>query len=321
MKVAVTGASGFIGALLCTELRRAGHEVVGLAGQSSFPFGDEQFQVHRGNILEPSNLDKLCAGAQVIFHVAGKISVDGDPDGSVWRTNVDGTRQVVDACLRNGVQRLVYFSSIHSMCSPAQKVEFNESAAPAKSSFGAYGHSKVMAEFEVQKGAKKGLETIVLNPTAVVGPQDHRPSATGQALLDMLDKKFPVLIKGGYDFVDVRDVVQTAINAMTMGRSGERYILSGEYLSVARMAGLVEKYSCVKQPNIFLPNWVQWVGLPFIKAMAKLSGNSPLYTAEMIRTTAQGQNISSKKAERELGHAPRPMEESIKDTIDFLVSS
>jgi len=257
----------------------------------------------------------LAQGADVVIHTAAKISVNGDPDGSVFRTNVEGTRIVANACLRAGVKKLVHISSIHAMQHPSDNSVFNESRPTAIPRFGPYGMSKAAGEHTVVDVVSQGLDAIILNPTAIVGPMDIKPSATGQALLDLYYRKFPVLIKGGYDFVDVRDVASAAINAMEMGRSGERYIISGEYLSISKMAALVEEYTGSKQPKVFLPNWIQWVGLPFISLKAKLTGSDPMYTSEVILTTAQGKYISCDKAQKELAYSARSMEESIKDTL------
>lgn len=315
MKVSVTGASGFIGSVLCRALIQTGHEALGMVNSNPCPVN---VPVLQGSILDPAHLDILCRKAEVLFHVAGKISIDGDPDGSVWRTNVEGTEQVVSACVRNGVKRLVYLSSIHAMQHPKHGAVFNETAAPANPAHGAYGASKAAAERVVTAASEFGLEVIILNPTAVIGPLDHRPSATGKALLDLLDGRFPILIKGGYDFVDVRDVAQTAVNAVTMGRTGERYILSGHYLSVKRMTQLVDQFTGVQKTRVFLPNWVQWLGLPFVRIFAKMQGKKPLFTAEVIRTTSQGHSITSRKAQRELNHNPRPVERSVADAIVWM---
>ena len=321
MKIAVTGANGFIGGQICKDLLAEGHAVAGLVYQNCSADPGSQIEIIRGSILDKEVVLELVQGADVVIHTAAKISVNGDPDGSVHRTNVEGTRIVANACLKVGVKRLVHISSIHSMQHPSDDSVFDETRPEAVAKFGPYGMSKAAGEKAIQEAVKKGLNAIILNPVAVVGPMDMSPSATGKALLDLYFKKFPVLIEGGYDFVDVRDVAKAVISAMKLGRSGERYIISGEYLSIRRMAALVEKFTGSKQPNIFLPNWIQWVGLPFITAKAKLTGSEPMYTSEVILTTAQGKNISCEKATKELDYNPRPLEESIRDTLHWLIQN
>ena len=315
MKVAVTGANGFIGRQICKDLIAEGHEVVGLIYQNGLAIPEMQIDTVQGSILDEGVVLELVEDADVVIHTAAKISVNGDPDGSVQKTNVEGTRNVANACLEQGVKRLVHFSSIHAMQHPNDDSVFDETRPAAVPKFGPYGMSKAAGENAVLEVVSKGLDTVVLNPTAVVGPMDIKPSATGQALLDLYFKKFPVLIKGGYDFVDVRDVARAAINAMEMGRSGERYIISGEYLSIGRMAALVERSTGSKQPRTFLPNWIQWVGLPFITLKAKLTGSEPMYTSEVILTTAQGKHISCEKAKKELSYSVRSIEESLENTL------
>ena len=274
-------------------------------------------EIVQGSILEPADLDRLTSDMEVVIHTAAKISVAGDPDGTVHKTNVTGTQNVVNASLMNRVKRLVYFSSIHSMSPPEDGELFDEQRPSAEPKGGAYGLSKATAELELLKGKGQGLEVIILNPTAVIGPLDFRPSPTGQALIDLYNRKFPVLIQGGYDFVDVRDVAGAAVRAMDHGISGERYIVSGEYLDIKRMSELVEKYTGVTQPKTFLPGWIQWVGLPFVWLGSRFSGEPPMFTAEVIRTTAKGRNIDRSKAGAALDHRPRPIEEAIKDALEW----
>ncbi len=321
MKIAVTGANGFIGRQICRDLVADGHTVVGLIYQTGLSIPDLKINTVQGSILDEKIVLEFVQGSDVVINTAAKISVSGDPDGSVFETNVEGTRKVANACLKAGVKRLVHISSIHAMKHPSDDSVFDETRPEAVAKFGPYGMSKAAGEHAVLEAVSKGLEAIILNPTAVVGPLDIKPSATGQALLDLYFKKFPVLIKGGYNFVDVRDVASAAINAMEMGSSGNRYIISGEYLSISRMATLVEKSTGSKQPKIFLPNWIQWVGLPFIAAKAKLTGSEPMYTSEVILTTAQGKNISCEKAIKELSYSARPMEESIEDTFAWFMEN
>lgn len=315
MKIAVTGANGFVGTWLCKELVAKGHHVVGLIYQNGLSAPDLKIDTVQGSILDEEIVQELVQDTDVVIHTAAKISVNGDPDGSVLKTNAEGTRNVANACLKARVKRLVHISSSHAMQHPSDDGVFDETRPAAVPKFGPYGISKAAGERAVLEAVSKGLDAIILNPTAVVGPMDIRPSATGQALLDLYFRKFPVLINGGYNFVDVRDVARAAINAIEQGRSGERYIISGEYLSIERMAALVEKFTGSKQPKIFLPNWIQWVGLPFIMAKAKLMGSEPMYTSEVILTTAQGKNINCEKAKKELSYSARSMEESIADTL------
>jgi dihydroflavonol-4-reductase len=279
----------------------------------------EQLDVEkvRGDILDAPGLRKFLEGVDVVFHAAGKISIDGDKDGSVHEVNVTGTKNVVEACLAAGVQRLVYFSSIHALQQePAE--ELDETRALVEQIGLIHDVAKSNAEREVIKGIAQGLDAIILNPTAAVGPHDYQPSLLGQGLIALYNRKLPTLIDGGFDWVDVRDIAKAAIAAMERGKSGERYVISGMWKTVKELANLVQEITGKPAPKFTSPHWLARMGIPLAKAYSFITHTPMLYTNETLEVLMRcNRNISSLKAKRELSLYPRPLTETLKDTFEW----
>jgi dihydroflavonol-4-reductase len=183
----------------------------------------------------------------------------------------------------------------------------------------AYDRSKADGERAVMDAVKNGLDALVISPTAIIGPADPQPSLTGKALIDLYHGKIPSLVPGGYDWVDVRDVVNAAISAITHGRTGEKYILSGQWHSLKELSELVQMHTGRRTVSRVLPMWLARVGLPFITLYSRISGTEPLYTRESLTIIAEGnRKISNDKARRELNFQPRPLTETIKDFTNWL---
>jgi len=159
---------------------------------------------------------------------------------------------------------------------------------------------------------------VVLNPTSIIGPCDYKPSLMGQLLIRLYNNSLPGLVPGGYDWVDVRDIVRSAISAIENGKSGERYILSGGWTTVEELAKVLAEANGLKINKPILPIWLARIGVPFIYIWSKAIGQHPLYTNESLSILQSGnKNISFKKAAKDLGHSPRPLRETLKDAIDW----
>jgi len=160
------------------------------------------------------------------------------------------------------------------------------------------------------------MDAIVLSPTAIIGPADPEPGLTGKAVLQLIHHKIPALVPGGYNWIDVRDVVSTAISAIEKARSGQKYLVAGTWHSLKELSGYVGKYSGIKTVQTVLPFWSARLGLPFITAFSKLSGSEPLYTKESLEIVAQGSRlIDNSKSRLELGLDPRPLDVTIADLL------
>lgn len=318
--IAVTGATGHIGANLTRALVDAGHSVQALFHQPEKrqALNGLPVELHQCDVLDINSLRRAFAGMDIVVHLAGKISLEGDPDGSVWRANVEGTRNVVQACLEVGVRRLIHFSSIHAFKYAASDPAVTEAHPPADEHCFAYDHSKAAGEQEVFKGIEQGLEALIFNPTAVIGPHDNWNAYSGQMLRDMMRGRLPALVRGGFDWVDARDLGAATLAALQNGRSGERYVLSGHWASARRLAELCAVHSGKAPPLLELPIWTALAGLPFLRLFSRMSGKRPLYTYESIMVLKHSnRNCSHEKALRELGYAPRPLEDSIRDIYEW----
>jgi dihydroflavonol-4-reductase len=182
-----------------------------------------------------------------------------------------------------------------------------------------YEQSKTESEKLVLEAVKTGLNAVIITPTAIIGPFDYKPSYLGQALIKMYTNSLPMLVPGGYNWVDVRDVVSCAIAASEKGRQGERYIASGHYLSLKELSLLISKVTGRKTPTFTGPSILAKAGLPFISFYARLKNDEPLYTSNSLEILRNcNRCISHAKAAKELNYHPRSLDDTLKDTFDWL---
>lgn len=317
MNVAVTGANGHVGNNLCRQLLSLGYNVKGLIHRSANGLKDLDIDTVDGNILDPSSLDKLVRDSEVVFHLAAKIDLYGDKR-NMYTTQVEGTRNIAEACIRNNVRRLVHFSTIHAIEHTPDNSPLNENRPLISGSRIMYEISKAKAESFIQDIPAGQLETIVLNPTAIMGPFDFAPSMSGQLILQLQARTIPALIPGGYNWVDVRDVAAAACQAIDHGQPGNRYILSGAWHSLREIALMVEEFSGKKIPKFEMPMLLAWIGLPFIQAISFLRKERPLYTRDsLIVVAGSSRNIDNSKAREKLAFKSRPLKETVRDTIHW----
>ncbi len=322
MKVAVTGAAGHVGGNLVRALLERGHDVRAVVRNDTRALEGLTVERVKADVLDADQVRAALAGAELVFHLAVKISIEGDPDGSVHRTNVIGTRHVVEACLANKAKRLVHFSSIHARVNEPYDVPMDEQRALADEGHAyAYDRSKAGSEREVQAGIKRGLDAVIVNPAAVIGPNDFKPSRMGEVFLDLHFRRLPALVAGGFDWVDVRDIADGAIAAAEKGRTGERYLLGNEYRTVRELASVCRAKGGVRPPLFTTPMWIAKIGAPFAMAWAKLTGSRPLFTNESLHALCGNPSVSHAKAARELGYQPRPLEATVADTYEWFRAS
>ncbi len=320
MKV-VTGATGHIGGVLAAALaERDGEQCIrALLHRKREMATDVGIECVQGSILDKPSLISAFAGADVVFHTAAMVSIDRSLAARIRTINVQGTRNVVEAALECGVQRLVHFSSIHAFHHFPLDEPLDESRGPVAGPHASpYELSKVAGEGEVRRGLAKGLEAVILNPTSVVGPFDARPSHMGQFFLDLYYRRLPALVAGGYDWVDVRDVVVAALAAETRGRSGRKYILAGRWRSMREISELAQQTTGVPAPRVTLPIAVARALAPFQGAWDRLNGRRPLYTTDSLNAVGDGnRRISCAKAQAELGFRSRPLSDTVRDVYGW----
>jgi dihydroflavonol-4-reductase len=318
MTVLVTGASGHVGGNLVRALLREGRTVRALVHHDTRAFEGLDPMLHQGDICNLEDVRAACRGVDVVYHLAAVISLSSSPGKNLRRVNVDGTRNVVRACLEQGVRRLIHMSSIHALNQHPLDTPVDESRGLLNAAHDApYDASKAEAEQQVWAGVGKGLDAVVLNPTGMIGPHDYRPSHFGEVLWALARGRLPALVAGGFDWVDVRDVCKAAMGAEKRAGCGQRYLLSGEWHSLAEMAALVARVSGVQPPHLVLPLWLAKLGFPFARFLFRMESGRPLYTWVSLRALQGNPRVSHAKAARELGYHPRPISRTVEDTINW----
>jgi dihydroflavonol-4-reductase len=314
--VVVTGAAGHIGGNLVRGLVARGVRPRVLIRRSRAALDGLDVEEASGDVRDAAALERAFAGADVVYHLAGLISLD-DRDAATMRAiNVEGVRNVVAACLRQGVRRLVHFSSIHALSTEPHNWPVDETRPLVTDEpVPPYDRSKSDGEREVLTGLSRGLDAVIVNPTGVIGPTDYGPSHMGQLLLDLYHGRMPALVAGGFNWVDVRDVADGAIAAAQRGRTGERYLLAGARATLVEIAALVAGERGRRPPRFVSPMWLARAGAPFAVAWARLSGTRPLFNAASLHALRNHHDVRHDKAARELGFKPRPVRDSIVDAI------
>jgi dihydroflavonol-4-reductase len=321
MTIAITGATGHIGINLVQALITKNRPVRCVVHNYTKSIDGIDVEKIHGDLSDVESLVKAFTGADVVYHLAATISLSMSDWPRVEKINVGGTRNVVEACRRAKVKRLVHFSSIHALTQEPFTVPVDEERPLNHSkSLPPYDRSKAAAEKVVQEGIAQGLDAVIVNPTAVMGPCDFLPSHLGAAILGIARRELPALVTGGFDWVDVRDVAAGAILAEEKGQTGRRYLLSGHWVSMCDMAALIQEITGVNTKKPVCPLWLAKAGAPIIQGMSKVSGKRPLYTGVSLKALKSNRNISHERAAKELGYDPRPFRDTLADTLSWFKS-
>ncbi|HEX4825999.1 MAG TPA: NAD-dependent epimerase/dehydratase family protein [Candidatus Polarisedimenticolaceae bacterium] len=314
MIAAVTGAGGHLGGNLVRALVARGDTVRALVRTDDRALTGLDVATFRGDFRDRRALDELIDGADVVFHLAAKVSIDPSERAEVLALNVGGARAVASAC-RERQRRLVHFSSIHALRTHDGPID--ETRPLAKGHAFPYDRSKALGERAVLEEVARGLDAVTVNPTGVIGPYDFKPSHAGQMLLQLARRQLPTLVTGGFNWVDVRDVAAGAIAAAERGRAGERYLLSGHWCSVRELAETACRIAGSKPPRFDVPVGVAMLGVPFAAGYARLTRTRAVYTRPGLDALRHHKDVRHEKATRELGYTPRPLEETIRDSYGW----
>jgi len=316
MTVFVTGASGHIGSNLIRALVKEERSVRALIRNDTRGIEGLKIETAKGDILDYETLLNSMTGCETVYHLAASISILGDKTGIVRKTNVAGTENIIKACLVCGVRRLVHFSSIHAYSPFPLALAIDENRTPADSKSPAYDRSKANGSQIVLDAVKdRRIDAVVIAPTAVIGPYDFKPSRMGEVLLKLHNRSFLALIQGGYDWVDVRDVVKGAMHAEKTADAGSQFLLSGHWCSIRELAQIVDEIRGIKPPRFTTPMWLARLAAPLSEAIARFQKRNPLFTTEALVALRRHRLISREKAEDQLGYQPRPLGDTIKDTF------
>jgi dihydroflavonol-4-reductase len=318
MKALVTGASGFVGAAVARALLRDGWTVRVLVRDASNRSNLESLplEVAVGDLTVAASLDAAIDGCEALFHVAADYRLGAPDPSELYRTNVEGTRNLLASAKAAGVRRIVYTSSVATVGIPTDGSPGREiTPVTLDAMIGHYKRSKYLAERVVVDAARAGLTVVIVNPSTPVGPGDVKPTPTGQLVLDAAAGRMPAYVDTGLNIVHVDDVAAGHLAAFHRGRSGERYILGGEDMTLRQILTYIAQRVGRKPPRIRLPYAVILPIAYAAEGIAKVTGRSGRVTLEGVRMSRKRMFFSSEKAVRELGYQWRPPSRAFDDAL------
>ena len=322
MDVLVTGATGFVGANVARLLLSDGYRVRVLARPASSHKALEgcPVEVVRGDILEPDAVAAAVSGCAKVFHVAGDYRLWARDPAEIYRNNVEGTRTVLEACARAGVERVVYTSSVRTLGLPAEGGPGTETTPVSLDDMiGPYKRSKFLAERVAEEYAARGLPVVIVNPSAPFGPWDVKPTPTGQMVLDYLLGRMFATLDTGLNLVHVADVARGHLLAASLGRPGEKYILGGENHSLTEIFRMLERITGIRAPRLRAPHALVYLVALASEGMACATGHPPRVPLTGARIARKHMYFSPEKAVRELGLFQTPVEQALRDAVDWFV--
>ncbi|MEO7207457.1 MAG: hopanoid-associated sugar epimerase [Steroidobacteraceae bacterium] len=318
MKALVTGATGFVGAAVARALLRGQWQVRVLArrGSDRRNLQSLEVEVSEGDLTDLESLQRAAQGCDGLFHVAADYRLGARDPTELYRTNVEGTRNVLSAAHHSDVQRIVYTSSVATIGIPADGTPGDEQNANSlENMIGHYKRSKYLAEEVVREAAHAGLAVVIVSPSTPVGPGDVKPTPTGQLVLDAAAGRMPAYVDTGLNIVHVDDVAAGHLLAYEHGKTGERYILGGQDMALREILEVIACLEGRSPPRVRLPYGVVLPIAYLAEGFARLSGRSGRITLEGVRMSRKKMFFSSAKAVRELGYRWRPPVQAFEDAI------
>ncbi|PYM06926.1 MAG: NAD-dependent dehydratase [Candidatus Rokuibacteriota bacterium] len=323
MTALVTGATGFVGANVVRALLDDGQRVRALVRRSSDRRAIEglALDVCEGDLLDPGSLRGAVTGARHVYHVAADYRLWARDPRDLYRANVDGTRAVLAACADAGVERVVYTSTVGALGIPEDGSPGTETTPVTLADMvGPYKRSKFLAERVALEWASRGLPVVVVNPSAPVGPWDTKPTPTGQLIVDFLRGKMFATLDTGLNLVHARDVARGHVLAAERGRVGEKYILGNQNLSLSEIFGMLARLTGHPAPRIRVPWALAWCGALGMEAVARLTGGVPAVPLTAVRMARKRMHFSAAKAVRELGLPQTPVEDALRDAVEWFAA-
>jgi dihydroflavonol-4-reductase len=321
MKVFLTGATGFVGSHVARALAAHGAELRLLVRPTSRLDNLEGLVADTalGDLAQPETLRSALRGCDALVHVAADYRLwVRDPD-AMYRSNVEGTRALLELAREENVARIVYTSSVATMGFQSDGTIVNEDTPVSlEQMIGHYKRSKFLAEQQAIEAARAGQHVMILNPTTPIGANDIKPTPTGQIIVDFLNRRFPAYLDTGLNLVDVEEVARMHVAALEQGTSGERYILGGENLSLKQILDKMSAITGLPSPTMRVPHAVAMAFAFFDETITgRLRGKEPRATVEAVRMGKKKMFASSDKAERELGFRVLPVYGALRAAIDW----
>jgi len=323
MDALVTGATGFIGANVVRELLGDGRTVRALVRRSSARRAIEGLavEVSEGDLLDPVSVERAVKDVRQVFHVAADYRLWARDPRELARTNVDGTQTVLRACAEAGVERVVYTSSVGALGITEDGSPGTETTPVTLADMvGPYKASKFLAEQVALEWVSRGLPVVIVNPSTPVGPWDVKPTPTGQIIVDFLRGRMFATLDTGLNVVHVRDVARGHLLAAERGRVGERYILGNRNVTLTELFGMLARLTGHPAPRFRVPYALAWCGALGAEAAARLTGTPPRVSLTAVRMARRRMYFSPEKAVRELGLPQSPVEEGLRDAVEWFAA-
>jgi dihydroflavonol-4-reductase len=318
MKALVTGASGFVGSAVTRALLQAGWQVTVLVRPRSDLRNLQRLGAERvtGDLTDPASLERALGGCEALFHVAADYRLGARNPEELYRTNVEGTRHILEASRRAGVRRVVYTSSVATVGLPADGSPGQEATPVTLADMiGHYKRSKYLAEEVARQAARGGASVVIVNPSTPVGPGDVKPTPTGQMVMDAAAGRMPAYVDTGLNIVHVDDVAAGHLLAWQRGRDGERYILGGQDMTLRDILVEIARLTNRKPPRIRLSTSVLLPVAYAAELVTRITGLPNRVTVEGVRMARKRMFFSSEKAVRELGYGWRPPTRAFEDAV------
>jgi dihydroflavonol-4-reductase len=322
----VTGANGRTGLALCAELKSRNCYVRALirkTAQKYLPFLEPYVdEVVYGDIRDPLSLVSAFSGVIYVYHLAAIVSIASKMDSEIEAVNVDGVKNIIDACLNNNIKRLVHTGTVHTIPFTDNETVLREIPRfKPEAVGGAYAVSKSIGSNLVLDAVRsRGLDAVIAMPSGIVGGFELKRSNFGQMVVDVAEKRLPVYLKGRYDFVDVRDVAKALADLSVAGPAGESYILSGHTVDVRDLTMYAAKAAGVKPPKIRVPLLLVKLFAYPAEWWSLMRKKTLMFTPYAIKVLGDNCNFSHEKITALTGYAPRSIEEAIKEQVDYYLN-
>jgi dihydroflavonol-4-reductase len=317
----VTGATGFLGSHVARVLAEQGARLRLLVRTTSDLRNIADVNADRvvGDLRDPASIEKALAGCNALFHVAADYRLWVRDPEQMYRSNVEGTRGLIEAARRQGVRRIVYTSSVATVGFSANGTLADEDSPVALADMiGPYKRSKFMAEQVAFEAARSGVDVVVVNPTTPIGERDLKPTPTGRIVVDFLKRKFPAYVDTGLNLVDATECARGHIRALEKGRTGERYILGGENLTLKQILDRLGAITGLPSPRVKLPYvFALAAGVVDETVTGRILGREPRATIDAVRMGRKKMFITSAKAERELGWRSVPVDDALRRSVEW----
>jgi dihydroflavonol-4-reductase len=321
MRVFLTGATGFIGSHVARALRARGDSLCCLCRPTSHraDLEDPSIDWVVGDLTDRDSLRRAMTGVEVVFHCAADYRLYAREPAEIYRSNVDGTQNVLDLAAELGVSRIVYTSSVGTLALGGPRPANENARAQLDDMVGDYKRSKFLAERVVESWIERGLPVVVVSPSTPIGERDAKPTPTGRIVVDFLNDRLPAYVDTGLNLVDVRDVALGHLLAADRGRPGQSYILGAVNLTLRQMLELLGRLTGKRPPRLKVPHWIPLAVAHLEEPFSRWLGRDPRVPLDGVRMSKSVMFFDASKAVRELGFPQSPIEPAFERAVSWFV--